>query len=454
MNVAHDASSEPSFSLREVAKAYAQRNYRVFPLHSVTSGCSCKRQRCSEPGNHPRLDDWAAQATSNVVAVEKWWKRWPTANIGLVVSADGRFVRVDPTQPLPLDGEPATIYLPSSKVFQGMQRALVSPKGWHFAADDVPYYVDEATDLVYSYGGHRGPEVSAAAVDAANRTLQENISVLDPPTSIVFIVSMAKWIAARRNGTLSESLSVTIHVDEILELMGRKKHKNRGYKIEQKRDISNRFQKLDAFMVSGVNPNPLEQTKKLRGSILDVAFKEDFDLLGSATPYEFRVKPGEAVWETIVSSTVELTDFFVSLAQLDFTRKADERMAFLIGVYVVFQYRIRESTENYEQPWRVATILERARIPIEQDARHYKRFREQVDAALDRLKHDGVFGDWQYVDGDEESLPTRGWFKPWLQTRIRITPPAIVRERARLRATSKRERERVAGNRSRKQERA
>lgn len=436
-----DNSTEHPASLPELAKRYAQLRFRVFPLHTVSSACSCKQRACAQPGNHPRFDDWAAQATSNVVTVEKWWRRWPKANIG-VVAADGKFVRVDPTQPLPPshDGEPETLYLPSSKVFQGMQRALVSPKQWHFAPDDVPYYADEATDLVYSYGGHRGPEVNASAADAANRALQANISILDPPTSIVYIAAMAKWIAARQNGTLSSStLSVTIHVNEILDLMARRKHKNGGYKLDQKRDISIRFQQLDSIMVSGPNPNPFEKNKRLRGRILNVTFNEDVDLLGSTTPYQFFVKPGDAVWETIVSGTVELTDFFVSLAQLDTTRGV-ERMAFLIGVYVVFQYRIRESSENFDQPWKISTILERARVPIEQDAKHYTRFREQVDAALDRLKCDGVFADWRYADGDEESLPVRGWFKPWLQTCIVITPPAIVRERARLRATSKRDR--------------
>jgi hypothetical protein len=42
---------------------------------------------------------------------------------------------------------------------------------------------------------------------------------------------------------------------------------------------------------------------------------------------------------------------------------------------------------------------ERARVPIEQDAKHYTRFRAQVDAALDRLKCDAVFADWRYSDG-------------------------------------------------------
>jgi hypothetical protein len=34
-----------------------------------------------------------------------------------------------------------------------------------------------------------------------------------------------------------------------------------------------------------------------------------------------------------------------------------ERIAFLIGVYVIFQYRIRESSENFDQPWKISTIL-------------------------------------------------------------------------------------------------
>ena len=111
------------------------------------------------------------------------------------------------------------------------------------------------------------------------------------------------------------------------------------------------------------------------------------------------MSPGHAIYESLVDGTGELAEFFVVLARLK-TARGIEKIAYLIGNYLVFQYRIRESSENFDQPWKIATILQRSCVPIEQDANHYLEFREQIDAAFDKLKEEGVCDDWQYVDTD------------------------------------------------------
>lgn len=101
------------------ALAYAERGLFIIPLHEPLfddagkcCGCSCeaykrsasnkarlenKGQRnrfdpnfkCRTPGKHPRLSDWEALASSDPAQIRKWWKKWPTANIGLAVGKSG-----------------------------------------------------------------------------------------------------------------------------------------------------------------------------------------------------------------------------------------------------------------------------------------------------------------------------------------------------------------------------
>jgi Bifunctional DNA primase/polymerase, N-terminal len=424
----------------DIAIQCALRQLRVFPLHAVTTtGCSCKRTTCKLPGRHPRLDEWFAKATSKVTVVARWWKQWPEANVGVVAPEPGKFLCVDPTQPLPAHGDAkSALMMPSGQVFQGLQRAFFDPDKWTFSETDPPFYTDASTDLVYSYRGHRGADTSVRECESANRTLQENISILDPQTGLIAIICMAKWIAARQSGTLSPGMSVSVHVNEILDLMGRQKYHG-AYRKDQKIEISRRFSELDAIKVSGPNPDPKAKNRRLRGSMFDVTFDDDFDLLKRPLPFAFIVRPGDAINESLIDGTMELADFFVSLAKLNTAAGGIERLAYQIGIYLVFQNRIRESTQNFEQPFRIGTILERQNVKIPTDARRFGKFREHVDAAFDRLRSDGVIADWRYVEGDEESLPTYGWFRRWLNCRIIIDPPTITRERARLRAASRRE---------------
>lgn len=92
--------AEPSSSIinllpKTVAKAaefYAARfGWRVFPLYEMTPGgaCSCsKGTDCKTPGKHPRVSIPSGEAavhpaTVDVKQIKAWWKKWPTANIGV-----------------------------------------------------------------------------------------------------------------------------------------------------------------------------------------------------------------------------------------------------------------------------------------------------------------------------------------------------------------------------------
>jgi predicted P-loop ATPase len=79
---------------------YASKGWFVFPLHSIdpkTKNCTCKREDCDRKGKHPRTKHGVDDATTDRDTIEKWFKKWPTANIGLSCGKSGIVVvDVDP----------------------------------------------------------------------------------------------------------------------------------------------------------------------------------------------------------------------------------------------------------------------------------------------------------------------------------------------------------------------
>lgn len=67
------------------ALAYARHGIPVLPVHTpaASGGCSCARDGCDRPGKHPRLRRGLTDASTDPHRIERWWSRWPDANIGL-----------------------------------------------------------------------------------------------------------------------------------------------------------------------------------------------------------------------------------------------------------------------------------------------------------------------------------------------------------------------------------
>jgi len=72
-------------TLLESALRYAELGWPVVPLHTPIDGvCDCpKRSACDKPGKHPRTMHGIDDASTDHAVIERWWKMWPTANIGV-----------------------------------------------------------------------------------------------------------------------------------------------------------------------------------------------------------------------------------------------------------------------------------------------------------------------------------------------------------------------------------
>jgi hypothetical protein len=77
--------------LLDAALGHAARGIPVYPVHwprptpgATTLGCSCPRgPACDRPAKHPLVRHGIHDATTSPAQLERWWRRWPHANVGL-----------------------------------------------------------------------------------------------------------------------------------------------------------------------------------------------------------------------------------------------------------------------------------------------------------------------------------------------------------------------------------
>jgi Bifunctional DNA primase/polymerase, N-terminal len=78
-------------ALLDAALGYAAWGIPVYPVHwprptpgGVSLACSCPRgPACDRPAKHPLVRHGRNDATCDPAQLERWWSRWPLANLGL-----------------------------------------------------------------------------------------------------------------------------------------------------------------------------------------------------------------------------------------------------------------------------------------------------------------------------------------------------------------------------------
>lgn len=78
----------------DAALRYADEGWRVFPLFGITSGkCDCG-VKCGNEGKHP-LVPWKSAATTDHGQIQRWWQRWPNANLAIVTGVESGIYVID-----------------------------------------------------------------------------------------------------------------------------------------------------------------------------------------------------------------------------------------------------------------------------------------------------------------------------------------------------------------------
>ncbi|MFN2588773.1 MAG: bifunctional DNA primase/polymerase [Actinomycetota bacterium] len=82
--------------LRDAALGYADRGWRVFPLHGIVNGaCTCGRGDCGSAGKHPLVRRGLYEAATDTHVIREWWRRWRSANVGVATGAESGIVVID-----------------------------------------------------------------------------------------------------------------------------------------------------------------------------------------------------------------------------------------------------------------------------------------------------------------------------------------------------------------------
>jgi hypothetical protein len=74
----------------QAAQVFLDQYWQVLPLHAVVDGkCTCGREDCERPGDHPCLPERPLATTDNVTRLARWWHDFPQANLAIALGPAG-----------------------------------------------------------------------------------------------------------------------------------------------------------------------------------------------------------------------------------------------------------------------------------------------------------------------------------------------------------------------------
>lgn len=140
------ASTRKESPLLVAARDYATRGWQVFPLHAPApgGGCSCE-QECTNIGKHPRTKNGFKDASAREETITGWWKRWPSANVGIATGACSGLLVLDIDTPKGGDDSLARLLDDQDATLPATLTALTGGGGQHrlFAHPSAIYLGNE-----------------------------------------------------------------------------------------------------------------------------------------------------------------------------------------------------------------------------------------------------------------------------------------------------------------------
>ena len=197
-------SSTAPGCLHDHAQRLAAQGFAVVPFHSpLNGGCSCsKKKDCSTPGKHPRISKWTTESSTDPDQIREWWKKWPTANIGIVTGKPSGIVVLDFD---PRHGGRETLDQLSQQCPEMLKtfRVKTGGKGWHFyfqlpesgAGNAVG--VMPGMDVRGDGGGIIGP--GSFHVSGGVYEIQKNAQILPLPEMLLQLISKRTQERHRRD---------------------------------------------------------------------------------------------------------------------------------------------------------------------------------------------------------------------------------------------------------------
>lgn len=240
------------------------------------------------------------------------------------------------------------------------------------------------------------------------------------------------------NGASNFEQDVVFSAYRFSQLRGLQKHKagNRrrgGYEVEYRRNFAREVEKLAHVWIRVAEMDVVERDangKRRRSTrrgiesrvIVVSARAGQINPDGSLEPDCYRGRLGPLFAESIFGTWRQMALVSVKALGYDPYRRLPEKR---LTRYLSWQWRIRNGTGNYLQPYEVSTLLKAADMTISKS--DPARTKDRLEKALETLAGDGVVSAWQYGEGwDEEIVGTPGWAQRWADWRVIVEPPQEI----------------------------
>lgn len=322
-------------------------------------------------------------------------------------------------------------FIPSALPLQALEDAIKD------ADEGAQRWVEEMGKPAYRYEAGGGITYITAdlkeqlpVTEEIKERLWEHVRGMTDLTADVLFACLAQWVQQ----TDDPRESVWITADKILDYRGiRPKYKEQGGKFhraghrkEDREAIAQAIQQLDHLWLDMVDVRWRGRRFRLKSKALIISAKVEHGLLeGGWEPYAWKVWPGEWGKHFLTGPGRQVALLAQKALEYDPYREDWEKR---LARYFAFQWRIRATVRNFEQPFKVKTLL--AAAHKEPDHYNPRRTLDRLEGALDRLQADGVVRSWHYKDTEayERVLQTKkGWLGHWLEMRVWVEPPEIIK---------------------------
>ncbi len=245
----------------------------------------------------------------------------------------------------------------------------------------------------------------------------------------------AAWIREAR----TPSDRIPIYIDDLLRQRGLKAKKSGkgsrgGFEPEQRQALWTSLLRLQDIWLDLAEVTLVEEDKNHRRRrrtrtlqsrafvMTDRVGQRRID--GTMDVEAILVTPGEAFGRFLLGPGRQLALLSSRALRYDpMRRRLEKRLA----RYLAWQWRAGAKSGNFIRTYRVKTLGKEIGIDLYRP-RNPSRTRDRLEKALALLQADGVLAAWQYQQPwDEETLPREGWFSIWLDARLGIEAPDVIK---------------------------
>lgn len=304
-------------------------------------------------------------------------------------------------------------------------RASLTRAGVKGYAEKRPHNIPPGDDLL----------LNPAELEDLQQLMLTQLEELSDLDADILDALMSAWI----NRSRSPSDMVTVHIADLLEMRGLKRKKaghgrRGGYEPEQTADLWRCIFRLRDFWidlgdVTVTETNPAGRRKRERKAIASPALILEAllgqrRLDGKVEADSFMARPG-AVFARFLFGPGRQAALLSShaLRYHPLRQRIEKRITRLLA----WHWRAGAKQGDFVRTYRVQTLVDETGLEIDQ--RNPTRTRARLEKALDQLHRDEVISAWQYGSGwREERLPQRGWFPLWLDARLEIEAPDVIKD--------------------------